>query len=693
MKISVLIAGRGPLESLREAASAWALEAGGLGLGVEVAAAVAGPPGGGPSAALARMATRSTGEVLVLADAPWRPLPGAVARLVDGVMGRGGKDILVPLRDRDEPNPPVGRLVGLDGEEIRPLRLGDLRPAVGFAGDQLFELPAPETGCMALSRKLYWKLWGLDPDLEPISARVDLALKAWLMGHGACLDPSAGVALVGDEAGPGRETLPPGDRARIARKCLGDFAWEGWLRSAPRELPPRSELVERERRYLQVARPRNEAWFAEHFGLGWPAANPPSENVAELVRTIEGPGSIGIEGAWQEVPDVVEAYRRVASKYVASPPPYPDGRFEGRGVVICGGGKKYLPSAWVAIRMLRHLGCELPIQLWHLGPGEVDPRIASVVRSLGVETVDAEEVRREHPCRILNGWELKCYAILHSPFREVLLLDADNHPVVAPTYLFDAPEYRKAGAIFWPDYNRLEPSRMAWEAFDVPYRDEPEFETGQVVVDKRACWSALQLTMHFNEHSDYYYHHVWGDKETFHLAFRRVGTPYAMPDRGIDSLDGCMCQHDFEGRRVFQHRNMDKWKIDGSNRSIFGFLDEDLCRRFVAELRALWAGESSHDPDPDDSVVEVIRQLTGRRFVYRLVGFEERELGFEPGGFIGCGGAASERLWSVDRVGGRVVLSILGEDGVTCHLERDAGVWKGRWLWHERIPVELVEAS
>ena len=40
-------------------------------------------------------------------------------------------------------------------------------------------------------------------------------------------------------------------------------------------------------------------------------------------------------------------------------------------------------------------------------------------------------------------------------------------------------------AIFWPDFGRLGPERPIWQICEVPYRDEPEFETGQVVVDKR----------------------------------------------------------------------------------------------------------------------------------------------------------------------------------------------------------------
>ena len=281
--------------------------------------------------------------------------------------------------------------------------------------------------------------------------------------------------------------------------------------------------------------------------------------------------------------------RTAADAYIASIPPYP-GRFHGRGVVLVAGGAQYFPCAWVCIRMLRRAGCDLPIQLWHLGRHEVSPRMEDLVRSHGVTCVDAWEVRKIIPARILNGWEAKPYAILHSPFREVLLVDADNVAVADPTALFEAPPYRETGAVFWPDYLRLGPDRALWSLCGVPYRDEPEFESGQILVDKALCWRALCLAMWYNEHSDFFYRHLHGDKDTYHMAFRRLDQPYAMPSTPIRPLDATMCQHDFQGRRTFQHRNMDKWLYDGSNRRVEGFLFEDECRAYLAELRERWDG-------------------------------------------------------------------------------------------------------
>jgi hypothetical protein len=169
-----------------------------------------------------------------------------------------------------------------------------------------------------------------------------------------------------------------------------------------------------------------------------------------------------------------------------------------------------------------------------------------------------------------------------------LSLDADNVPVVEPSFLFNTPEFIKTGAIFWPDYGRLAPTRSIWKFCGVPYQDEPEFESGQMVYDKERTWRALCLAMWYNEHSDFFYHYIHGDKDTFHMAFRKLNVPYSMPQRPIERLPGVMCQHDFQGRRIFQHRNLAKWQFNGANKRVPGFLFEERCLEFLGELERSW---------------------------------------------------------------------------------------------------------
>jgi hypothetical protein len=299
--------------------------------------------------------------------------------------------------------------------------------------------------------------------------------------------------------------------------------------------------------------------------------------VSKAVRTGEKCG-------WKSDALGAMTFRNASEQFIRTIPSYSNS-FSGDGIIICAGGTKYLTCAWVCIRMLRKLGCNLPVEIWHLGKKELNPRMRRPFMKLGVTFIDALTVRREHPARILEGWPLKAYAILNSRFKNVLLLDADNVPVKNPAYLFRCPEFRKTGAIFWPDYGRLAPTRSIWNICGVRYRDEPEFESGQILVNKETAWKALSLANWYNEHADFYYQHIHGDKDTFHMAFRKVGHKYAMPPYPIAPLDGVMCQHDFNGRRVFQHRNLKKWTLVDKNPNVAGFWFERECIRYLGHLK------------------------------------------------------------------------------------------------------------
>jgi hypothetical protein len=268
-----------------------------------------------------------------------------------------------------------------------------------------------------------------------------------------------------------------------------------------------------------------------------------------------------------------------------------------RGIVIPGGGRRYLPGAYVAAALLRRLGCALPIELWHMGHAEMPDGLREPLQRLGVEIVDAFDVRREHPVRCLGGYELKAFALVHTRFTEVLLLDADNVPVVDPSFLFETPEFAARGAIFWPDYGMSRPALATgalsrthpiWALTGVAFRGEREFESGQICVDRRRCLRELVLALWLNEHSDFWYRYLWGDKDTFHLAFRKLGREWAMPARGPIDLSGlAMAQCDFEGRIIFQHRHGAKWSLDDNPR-IPGFKHEALCLELLAAMGSSW---------------------------------------------------------------------------------------------------------
>ncbi len=319
--------------------------------------------------------------------------------------------------------------------------------------------------------------------------------------------------------------------------------------------------------------------------------------------------------------------RALIEQAAASLPEYPSDRFAGTGIILCAGGVRYFTNAWICIQMLRRQGCTLPIQLWHLGRAEIDARMASLAAPLGVECIDALRLMRRHPLRSPLGWELKSYALVHSRYRNLLLLDADNVAVRDPSILFRSPQFAEFGAIFWPDYGRLARTRPIWRLTGIAYRNEPEFESGQIVVDKFRCWRALQLALWINDHSEFFYRHVHGDKETFHLAWRKLDQPYAMPSKPIHTLPGTMCQHDFQGRRLFQHRNLKKWEFFKPNERIPGFRFEKECLEYLEQLRSIWDGKIEGRREVDRQWGVELRRDSWDASIYRsVVGRNEYEL-------------------------------------------------------------------
>ena len=80
------------------------------------------------------------------------------------------------------------------------------------------------------------------------------------------------------------------------------------------------------------------------------------------------------------------------------------------------------------------------------------------------------------------------------------------------------------------------------------------------------------------------------------------------------------------------------------------------------------------------------------RYVYRRVNHDERPMELLPDGKIGEGAAGCELSWKIERTPSGAVLTIYGHHGgATCHLSaHQDGVWRGRWLAHERMPIELI---
>ena len=289
---------------------------------------------------------------------------------------------------------------------------------------------------------------------------------------------------------------------------------------------------------------------------------------------------------------------------------YDDTKYTGRGIVIVGGGK-LLRSCLATIKLMRNMGVTLPIELWHK-KDEMTQAQVDLFTPHNVKCKTFEGYVQRHllePVQTLGGpklFQLKPLAILHSSFEEVLLIDADNTPTRNIEYLFDHPIYQSSGAVFWPDYWKTSLESPIWQLMDVPPVDMWEQESGQLLINKRKGWLALNLCVHMN--SEFYMKLLNGDKDTFRFAWMATHTDFhfietRMNPCGMLGDNGQFCghsmlQHDFDGEPLFVHHTMAK--------DAFGSLGMQFDKEMVAVpeesgyVRAFPAGfvQRSSGPKP-----------------------------------------------------------------------------------------------
>jgi len=317
-----------------------------------------------------------------------------------------------------------------------------------------------------------------------------------------------------------------------------------------------------------------------------------------------------------KVLDGVDPLILESDRFARSIPPYPADRYSGRGVVIVGGGK-YWPSVWVTVRMLRDIGCTLPVQVWHLGPAEANDWIAHLLSGFDVDVIDALAHPEAAKTRGLTGFidttarhgsgslhppfQVKSFAALHSPFKEVLVLDADNYPCADPTVLFDEPRYLQTGAVFWPD--RAETAEWTrWADWGVkPFGPHVGLEVGQYLVNKAKVWEPLSLMRWYDDRGDWCYgwgrHHDHGDKGPPRVAWAKFRREYTMYATHCNWDHVAFVQPGPDGvSPMFIHRCQSKFVLDETAfdstpqlrpNMRLGFAGEETAFGFLDELRRL----------------------------------------------------------------------------------------------------------
>ena len=217
----------------------------------------------------------------------------------------------------------------------------------------------------------------------------------------------------------------------------------------------------------------------------------------------------------------------------------------GRGIVLTAGDDQ-APYLLTTIYSFRQLGCTLPIEVMYLGDQDLGEDYRMELEALpGVTCRDIAQMTNDEGWR-LAGWAAKPFAILLSSFREVIFIDADSLFFRNPEILFDDPDYKEMGALFFRDRLIMPESKKRWLQQVLPkpvprLAKQSRFWTGEsghmqesgvIVVDKWKHFMAMLLVTRFNgpdrdgnkeKGITGVYDMMYGDKETFWIGFLLAG--------------------------------------------------------------------------------------------------------------------------------------------------------------------------
>lgn len=276
----------------------------------------------------------------------------------------------------------------------------------------------------------------------------------------------------------------------------------------------------------------------------------------DVIRKIRTPGRLKFPAGY--VPTPIERINVVTEgtclailndvviPNLSSTPP----AFEGTGVVTCAGGP-YLRLAYASISKLREVNPNIPVQIWHLNNDEIRGA-QERFKHLDVEFRNCEPLFESEVYRHRTGWSAKSVAVVHSPFRNCLFLDADAYPIVDPEKLFDHPDYRD-GFIAFPDGMQCRDSNRIFNALGIKLTEDfTEWEAGQFLVNKSVHWKSVQLYAWMNKHGYLFHKLQHGEKDLLPLACMKLGEPFVTTKP--PSWEGWGYQHYLsDGTPAFHH--------------------------------------------------------------------------------------------------------------------------------------------
>jgi len=206
-----------------------------------------------------------------------------------------------------------------------------------------------------------------------------------------------------------------------------------------------------------------------------------------------------------------------------------------KGIAMTIGNQRHVDNAYTTLATLREEHkSTMPVTIFHWGDEVTAEVMKAFETKFGAKFVDlkAQEFALPHKCAektsAPSGFSIKAQAVYHaqSQFEHMLWLDVDNTLLVAPETLFESEEYKTFGSTFWPDFMQGwvqdEIYEILTEGKHTPAQ-VADTESGQFLLNTCQHQDVLEYMQALNENPDVTYDRMYGDKDTYRLAFALAG--------------------------------------------------------------------------------------------------------------------------------------------------------------------------
>lgn len=196
------------------------------------------------------------------------------------------------------------------------------------------------------------------------------------------------------------------------------------------------------------------------------------------------------------------------------------------GIAMTIGTQSHVDNAYATLSALRNQQkSSMPVTIFHMD-GEVAKDVAGMfTQAFGnIQFVNMANLPSTPLCdeQAPAGFAIKALALYHAKeyYQHVMWMDVDSLPLTTPESLFESEAYTTKGNMFWPDFFSGWVNEAIYDALTTVKPSEvADTESGQLLLDTCRHADVLQYVHALNQQSAVTYDYMFGDKDTFRLAF------------------------------------------------------------------------------------------------------------------------------------------------------------------------------